>query len=282
MHRELRLAGLWDEWLSCTISSQHDADYETSGLLMGMKHRGGTFTTGRLKAARRLTGPGKVRLWSMTSYAKRLPLTISMTTRPNHKPSIKFTCPRSILKIPSKTRYAWSWLKGLWGSSGGLYLPKNGYYLTLIVSDSETSAITRNILTLTGLSWSEHRNEFSLRSHEDITTFLCNAGMPSGALELDATAMMRSVRNRANLVSNYETANIARTVKASRNQQVLAQFIISQGMTEKLSKKQQEIIRLRLEYPDCTLSELGEMLSPKLSKSSVMYHWHKMRSLISS
>ena len=277
--KNLRLANLWDEWLSCEIVSQREADYEASGLLMGMKHTHLAFTTNRLRAARRLTGPGKVRLWSLTSYAENFPLAISMTTRTNCKPSIRFTCPHRILRLPGKN-HIWPWLKGLWGSTGGLYFPKAGYYLTLIVSSRETSAITRDVLALTGLSWSEHRNEFTLRNHDDIMTFLCNAGMPSGALAFDEAVMMRSIRNRANLESNYETANIARSVRAAREQKLLAERITAEGMTDHLTHTQQEILRLRLEYPDCTLGELGEKLTPQISKSSVKYHWDKIKSIL--
>lgn len=277
--RKLQLANLWDEWLSWQPQSQREADYEASGLLMGMKHNHSTFTTNRLRAARRLTGPGKVRLWSLTSYAEHFPLTISMTTRTSHKPIIKFTCPHGILRLPGR-KDIWPWLKGLWGSTGGLYFPRAGYYLTLIVSDKRISLAAREILQLTGLSWSEHRNEFTLRNHDDIMTFLCNAGMPSGALDFDATVMMRSVRSRANLESNYETANIARSVRAAQEQKLLAERIIADGMMEHLTAKQQEIVMLRLKYPDCSLGELGEKLSPQIKKSAVKYRWVKIQNLI--
>lgn len=279
MNRKLRLASLWDEWLSCEVCAQREADYEASGLLMGMKHTHNAFTTNRLKSARRLTGPGKVRLWSLTSYAKKFPLEVSMITAPNRKPSVKFTCPRKVLKFPGKNTF-WPWLKGLWGSTGGLYFPKAGYYLALIVSDKETSAITREILGFTGLSWSEHKNEFALRNHDDIMTFLCNAGMPEGALDFDAAVMMRSIRNRANLVSNYETANIMRSVRAAGEQKLLAQRIIAGGMMEHLTAKLQEIVKLRIKYPDISLSELGEKLSPQIKKSAVKYRWKKIQKII--
>ena len=266
--------------MSCEARTQNEADYEASGLLMGMKHTHSTFTTNRLKTARRLTGPGKVRLWSLTSYAKTLPLAISMTTRPNRKALIRFTCPLSVLKVPGSPRYVWAWLKGLWGSTGGLYFPKSGYYLTLIVSDKETSAITRSILQMTGLAWSEHRSEFTLRNHDDITTFLCNAGMPEGALDFDAAAMMRSLRNRANLVSNYETANIARSVRAAQEQRALAERIIAGGLMQHLAPKEQELVKLRIKYPDYSLGELGQKLNPKITKSAVKYRWLKIQKLI--
>ncbi|MBQ7217529.1 MAG: DNA-binding protein WhiA [Synergistaceae bacterium] len=279
MDKESRLASLWDEWLTSPVKSRSSADLETSGLLLGMKHDSITFSTNRLRAARRLTGPGKVPLWSLTSYAQRFPLAISMITRPNLKPSVRFTCPIEILRLPKNPRSAWPWLKGLFGSTGGLYFPKTGYYLTLIVSDPDTSEITGDMLNLTGLSWRKHRHEFTIRNYEDIMTFLCSIGLPSAALDLDSTALFRSVRNRANLESNYDSANIARTLKAAHEQTELARKIIAMGMLEKLPANLRELVTLRLEYPDESLGGLGKRLAPEISKSTVKYRWCKLQAL---
>ena len=277
MDKDLQLASLWDEWLASPVKSSVSADYEASGLLMGMKHTELTFTTNRLRAARRLSGPGKVPLWPQTSYAQKFPLSISMTTRPNHKPSISFTCPAEILRIPKSLRNAWSWLKGIWGSTGGLYFPKAGYYLALIISDPDTSEIARVAMNLTGLSWSKHRNEFTLRNHDDIMTFLCNAGMPSGALDFDATVIMRSVRSRANRESNYDAANIARSLKAAHEQTLTARKVMELGILERLPANLRELVTLRLEYPDESLGGLGKRLSPEITKAAVKYRWNKIK-----
>ena len=282
MNQKLWLESLWDEWLASESSSHSKADYEASGLLMGMKHKNESFTTNRIRAARRLTGPGKIKLWSLTSYyaTQNIPLGISMTTRKNQKPSVKFNCPREILKLPKNINSSWQWLKGLWGSTGGLYFPRAGYYLTLIIADKDTSDITRSILSLTGLSWKEHRNEFTLRNHEDIMTFLHKAGMTSGALEFDSMVMMRSLRNRVNLERNYDAANIARSVNAAHRQTELARKIIAEGMLESLPKNLREVIELRLAYPDESLEGLGEKLKPRIKKSAVKYRWDKIQKLI--
>ena len=279
MDKESRLAALWDEWLTSPVKSRIYADFEASGLLLGMKHESLTFSTNRLRAARRLTGPGKVKLWELTSYAHRFPLAISMITRTNLKPSVRFTCPAGILKRPKNLRSAWPWLKGLFGTTGGLYFPKTGYYLTLIVSDPETSEITEKMLNLTGLSWRKHRHEFTLRNYDDIMTFLCNIGLPSAALALDNTALFRSVRNRANLESNYDSANIARTLKAAHEQTELARKIIAMGMLDKLPANLREMVSLRLEYPDESLGGLGKRLIPEISKATVRYRWSKVQAL---
>lgn len=279
MDKEAQLAALWDEWLTSPVKSKAYADYEASGLLLGMKHDALTFSTNRLRAARRLTGPGKVPLWPLTSYAQKFPLSISMITRPNLKPSVKFTCPVNILKLPKTLRNAWPWLKGLFGATGGLYFPKTGYYLTLIVSEEYTSTLTKDILALTNLSWREHRHEYTLRNYDDIMTFLCNIGLPSSALELDSTALFRSVRSRANLESNYDQANIARSLKAAHEQSELARKIIAIGMFDKLPENLKELVNLRLEYPDEALAALGKRLTPPVSKATVKYRWNKLYKL---
>ena len=203
-----------------------------------------------------------------------------MLTRPNRKPSVRFTCPAEILTVPENSSATWSWLKGLWGSSGGLYFPKSGYYLTLIISDAEISRAARSILAKTGLSWSEHRNEFTLRNHDDITTFLYNTGMESGALDFEGMTLIRSARNKANLVSNYDTANIARSVKAANAQTKIAEKISESGIIDSLPENLREVVRLRLSNPDISLEELGGKLNPPVSKSTVSYRWKKIKKLI--
>ena len=158
-----------------------------------------------------------------------------------------------------------------------MYFPKTGYCLTLIVSDADTAETARYALGRTGLSWSERRHEFTLRNHDDITTFLCNAGMPAGALDFDGVAMMRSVRNRANRESNYDSANIARSLKAATEQADLARRAISSGMLEALPENLQELVHLRLDYPDASLGELGHHLANPVTKSTVAYRWRKIQ-----
>lgn len=203
-----------------------------------------------------------------------------MITRKNQKPNVKFECPVQILKIPKDLKNSWFWLKGLWGSTGGFYFPKSGYYLTLIISDPKISEMTQNILGMTGLSWSAHRSEFTLRNHEDIMTFLCETGLVSTALKFDSTVMIRSVRNRVNVARNYETANIERSVRAAREQTIMAEKILSEGIFETLPEKLREIIELRMKYPDDTLDELGKKLNPQIKKSAVKYRWKKIQNLI--
>ena len=273
MEKHLRLGKLWDEWMTFENSSMTQSDYEASGILMGMKN----FQTNRLRTARRL-----MRIWPRTSYYEKYKFTpaISLLTSKNQKARVKISCPDEILilKTPKSLKNAWPWLKGLWGSAGGLYFPKNGYYLTFIISDEKISKIAEKALNFTGLAWSQHRNEFRLRNHDDIMTFLCNMGMTSSALEFDKTVMIRSVRNRVNVERNYEAANIARSVKAAREQLELAKKFL--GLNISLPENLRAVAELRIKFPDDTLEELGKKLCPPIKKSAVKYRWNKIQILI--
>ena len=152
--------------------------------------------------------------------------------------------------------------------------------MTLINSDKKVAELTRSVITRTGLSWSEHKNEFTLRSHEDITTFLYKIGITSGALELENRALIKSARNKANLASNYDTANIRRSVRASQEQLRLSEEIMMTGKIGNMPEKLRELVLMRIRYPDYTLDELGRELKPAVKKSTVKYRWQKLRSLL--
>ena len=262
---------IWDEWFNSEIKFP---DYELSGIFAGMRN----FTTNRLKTARRV-----MKIWPSASYSKNLAPGISMITRKNYKPSVKFNleaAKKEILKFPKNLKHSWAFLKGIFGSSGGLYFPKSGYYLTLIISDKNISEATKSILTSTGLSWTSHKNEFSLRNHEDIMTFLCNINLTVSALKFDNIAMIRSVKNRANLQSNYEIANITRSTRASSEQLKLAEKISEAGILETLPEKLKSLIKLRTTHPEFSLEELGANLFPPISKSAVKYRWDKIQKII--
>ncbi|MBQ9420051.1 MAG: DNA-binding protein WhiA [Synergistaceae bacterium] len=278
MEKNLRLGKLWDEWLNTETISKNQSDFEAAGLLMGMKNSGFAFQTNRLRTARRL-----MKLWPGTSYYDRFGFTpaISLITQKNHKPKVKISCPPKILRLPKNLRGVWSWLKGIFGSAGGFYFPKNGYHISIIISDEKIHSLASKFLVMTGLAWSERRHEFSLRNHDDIMTFLCSTGMTVSALEFDKTAMIRSVKNRVNVTRNYEAANIARTVRASREQIELAKKFLSLP-TPSLPPKLREVAELRINNPDDSLEELGAKLNPPVKKSTVKYRWKKIQSYLDS
>lgn len=81
--------------------------------------------------------------------------------------------------------------------------------------------------------------------------------------------MRKELRNEANRRSNCDQANIDKALAASEKQTAAIRQLRDDGRFDIMPEKLKEIAELRLENPDATLVELGEMLDPPLKKAGV-------------
>ena len=84
------------------------------------------------------------------------------------------------------------------------------------------------------------------------------------------------MRNTVNRRVNCETANINKTVNAAVKQMEDIKLIEKKTGLENLNEGLAEIARLRLQYPEATLKELGMMLNPQVGKSGVNHRLRKL------
>ena len=89
----------------------------------------------------------------------------------------------------------------------------------------------------------------------------------------------KSMRNQINRQVNCETANLEKTLEASWRQVENIRRLIERLTVDGLPEHLRELAVLRLDYPDSSLKELGEMMSPPLSKSGVAYRMRKLEEL---
>ena len=86
---------------------------------------------------------------------------------------------------------------------------------------------------------------------------------------------MRSIRNDINRQTNFDKANIDRTVNASLRQVDAINLLIKEKEFENLSEDMIKIGELRLANPYASIEELGAMIDPPMSKSKVNYRLQK-------
>jgi len=115
------------------------------------------------------------------------------------------------------------------------------------------------------------------KASEQIEDFLTIIGAPLSAIALMNTKVEKDFRNRINRKVNCETANLTKTVDASRAQMQAIQAIRQAGALDSLTVPLQETARLRLEHPEATLSELAAMHSEPIGKSGLN---HRLRKLV--
>lgn len=99
---------------------------------------------------------------------------------------------------------------------------------------------------------------------------------PVSLMSLENIRIVKEMRGQVNRQVNCETANIHKTVSAAVNQLKDIEYIRDTIGLSMLPKNLEEIARMRLEYPEATLKELGEALTPSVGKSGVNHRLRKL------
>lgn len=116
-----------------------------------------------------------------------------------------------------------------------------------------------------------------IKDSEEIADLLAYMGAPIASMELMQEKILKSIRNNVNRKTNSEIANINKTAKASAVQIEAIEKIKRTKGIEFLNDDLKSIAILRLEYPEHSLRDLGEMLSPPISRSGAN---HRMKRIL--
>lgn len=117
------------------------------------------------------------------------------------------------------------------------------------------------------------------KESESIEGCLYRMGAHSGAFEIMNIKVFKDFRNKANRVSNCETANIERMAAAAVPQMYAIQFITQKKGFSFLSEELQEIAQLRLDNPEASLQELAALTTEGLSRSGVNHRLKRIEKI---
>ena len=109
-----------------------------------------------------------------------------------------------------------------------------------------------------------------------ISDVLSLMGAHVAMMEFENVRILKEMRNTVNRRVNCETANISKTVLAAVKQAEDIKYIMNHKGLHHLSQGLQDIAYLRLENPEATLKELGDMLDPPVGKSGVNHRLKKI------
>ena len=174
-----------------------------------------------------------------------------------------------------------AFVRGAFLSCGTVTNPEADYHLEFSVPYLNLSRDLTTLLGELGLSAKQARRGGSyvvyFKESESIEDCLTLMGATAAALELMSVKMIKDIRNKANRVTNCESANIDKTVAAAAKQNEAVRKIERTVGLEALPEELQELARLRLENPDLSLRELGEALDRPLTRSGVN---HRLRRIL--
>ena len=117
------------------------------------------------------------------------------------------------------------------------------------------------------------------KNSEHAADFLTYIGATRSAMEIMNIKIYKDFRSGINRVVNCEAANLGKTVAASAEQIAWIRAIEEKKGPEFLSPELRELARVRRENPDISLSELGKLLNPPLSRSGVNHRLERLKKI---
>lgn len=177
-----------------------------------------------------------------------------------------------------------SFIKGAFCSGGTVIDPKKNYNLEFITPYMKLSENYHELLLSVGFEFKSviRRSKYVLylKNSDTISDFLSYMGAYQSQMELLNVKIENEIRNDFTRSVNIETANIEKTINASVNQVCAIERIKEKYGLESLPDELREVAELRLKHTDISLSELGKMLNPPLSKSGVNHRLKKIINMI--
>ncbi|MDR0314843.1 MAG: DNA-binding protein WhiA [Oscillospiraceae bacterium] len=173
-----------------------------------------------------------------------------------------------------------SFLRGAFLACGTISEPTKDYHLEFVVNHYNLS---RDLIKL--LEEMDLPPKFVVRKGnyviyfkdseviEDVLTYM---GATSAALKLMDIKIYKDVRNKVNRKTNFENANLSKTIDAAITQIEAIEKIQSEKGLSHLPAELMELAQLRADNPEMSLKELGEQLSYPISRSGVNHRLKKI------
>ncbi|ATO45941.1 hypothetical protein C5L30_002446 [Companilactobacillus farciminis] len=196
--------------------------------------------------------------------------------------SINTDVPLEVINEDQRMR---SYLRGAFLATGSVNNPETSRYHLEIYSLYETHnegiAQMMNYFHLNART-TKRRNGYIvyLKEAEKIADFLQLIGATNAMLKFEDIRIVRDMRNSVNRLVNCENANINKTVAAAERQVENIKHLQATVGLDNLPDKLREIAVLRLENPEVSLKELGDMVpSGPISKSGINHRLRKLNQL---
>ena len=173
-----------------------------------------------------------------------------------------------------------AFIRGAFLAAGSVSAPEKSYHFEIVCASQKKAEQLQELL----LQYEIDAKTVLRKQHyvvyvkegAQIVKLLGLMGAHASLMQLENIRIVKEMRNSVNRKVNCETANLNKTVSASVRQVEDIRYIEQHKGLHELTEGLEEIARLRLEHPDASLKELGDMLSPQVGKSGVNHRLRKL------
>lgn len=178
-----------------------------------------------------------------------------------------------------------AFLRGCFLMGGYVTDPQKPTHLEIVFRDEVCYELCMAAFELAGIfvkgTLRENKFVLYIKDSDEVTAFLVKVGAVRGALEYENARILKQCNKDSNRVTNCDDANISKAIEAGVRQKNMIEQFMKQAAFEELPEQIKETARLRAENPELSLTELGKMMLPPMSKAGVAHRLKKLEKLMS-
>jgi len=176
-----------------------------------------------------------------------------------------------------------AFLAGVFLVCGNITHPEKGYHIEFAVREQPLAEGLLELLEsfLPGASLAQRRTSWVVyyKDKGQIQDLLALMGAGRASLAVIEVEMLKEVRNRAMRLTNAETANIDKTIRAAQQRVEDIELLLDKLGLMALPEELREVAIARLEHPELSLRELAESFEGRLSRAAIHRRLEKLSKL---
>jgi len=189
-------------------------------------------------------------------------------------------------QITQKSCCRRAYLRGAFLVAGSVNDPDNSYHFEIACLDeSQANYIVELLASFEIDARTTMRKKYVvvyIKEGSQIVEALNVVGAHVALMDYENSRILKDMRNSINRRVNCETANINKTVVASVKQKNDIDLVMKSGRYKELPEGLKQMAEIRVNYPNASLKELGELMSPPIGKSGVNHRLRKLSEIADS
>lgn len=173
-----------------------------------------------------------------------------------------------------------AYVRGTFLATGSVSDPQKSYHFELVFAHREQAeqmqALLRSFDVEAGIVARKKASVLYVKEGAQISDILNVMEAHVALMELENVRILKDMRNSINRQVNCETANLNKTVTAAARQIEDIKLIRDTIGFDELKEELKEMAKVRLEYPESSLQELGTYLAVPIGKSGVNHRLAKL------
>lgn len=173
-----------------------------------------------------------------------------------------------------------AFLRGAFLAAGSISNPEKSYHLEYICQSGGDAEFIISLLSSFDIEAKTFVRKNScvvyIKDGTQIVETLNVMEAHVALMNFENTRILKDMRNSVNRKVNCDTANIKKTVSAAQKMIDEINLLMGTPEYEALPEVVREMGQLRLDNPEATLTELGELCNPPVGKSGVNHRLRKL------